>query len=557
MIELRPYQEECLQAISSNYHSGTRKQLIVIATGGGKTVVFSHLPKVIPDSFPMLVLAHREELLDQAYRTVSSVYPHLKIQVEQADRSADSDADIVIASVPTLGRSDSQRINKFSQDYFKTIIIDESHHSAAQTYQNILNYFNFHFLLGVTATPQRSDNIRLTDTFDEIVYYKTMQDLISEGWLTNIKGYRVQTSVDISLVKTIRGDYSESQLQKTIDIPARNDAIVKNYLELTPGTKAIVFCAGVKHAYNVAKSFSKKAIPSATIVGTTTSQERHQIFKDFREGKIQVITNAMVLTEGFDEPSIETIILARPTQSILLYTQIVGRGVRLYEGKTHCNIIDVADASKGKKPLGLPSLLGLPPDFDLQGEDLLKSAEKYQELLDKSPGEALRCLSLDDIDLAYKRIDLFMPPPPNEFVQKYSRLVWAETGENQFHLSINESESLRIYLDTLGRWTVEYRHNVSPQFSKILGHPKDMKESFARSDKWVMSRYNTSLLDSSASWRVDPVTPKQAKLLKRIGVPITSEMTKGIASQIISKYYENNPKPQWLKNKISYDKGNY
>lgn len=553
-FELRQYQKDALEAIKTSYENGITKQLIVIPTGGGKTVTFTSIPYIIPNSLPMLVLAHREELLDQAARTISSVHPEFKVQIEQANRRVDPDCDVVVASVPTLGRTNSDRINKFSKDYFKSIIIDECHHASSKTYTNILDYFENYFLLGVTATPQRSDNLRLTDIFDDIVYYKNMSDLINEGWLSRIVGYRVRTSVDISSVKTVRGDYSEGQLQKAIDIPARNDAIVAAYNDLVPGTKAIVFCAGIEHANNVALSFKKSNISTAVIIGSTSSEERKDIFTKFRNGTIKVVVNVGVLTEGFDEPSVETIILARPTRSNLLYTQIVGRGVRLFDGKPFCNIIDIADATIGKKPLGLPSLLGLPPDFDLEGNDLLEVAEKYEELLDKSPGQALNALTLNDIELAYKKIDLFMPPPVSEFVQKYSRFVWAETSENNFHLSINDNESLRIYIDTIGRWTVEYRNRSSGKSPTILGYPKDMRESFSRSDKWVMKKYDTRLIDSTAPWRGDPPTDKQVKILRRIGVPLSKDINKGVASQIISKYFEENPRPQWLKNKLSNNK---
>jgi len=551
-LTLRPYQVEALDAIKSFYDRGIKKQLLVLATGGGKTFCFSSIPSVIEGSLPMLVLAHREELLDQAKKSLQIAHPEFKIQIEQASRKVDTDCDVVVASVPTLGRKDSERIKKFSPHHFKTIIVDESHHASASTYRNILDYFQDYFLLGVTATPQRSDNVRLTDVFDEIVYYKTMPELIREGWLSPVVGYRVKTSVDISSVQTNRGDYVEAQLQAAVDIPARNDAIVDAYNDISPDTKAIVFCAGVQHAYNVASSFKKSGISVATIVGETSSEQRHEIFAKFRTGEIKVITNANVLTEGFDEPSVETIILARPTRSNLLYTQIVGRGTRLFEGKSKCTIIDIADTTRGKKPLGLPSLLGLPPDFDLQGKDFLDAADKYNDLLSQSPGKALQCLSVDDIELSYQQINLFMPPPPNEFVQKYSCLVWAETAENEFHISMNENDSLRIYIDAIGRWTVDH-HTRSSTGVKLttLGHPKDMKDCFTRSDKWIMKNYNTTLIDANAAWRADSPTDKQLKILKRIGIQITPNMTKGTASQIISKYFEANPRPNWLKNKLS------
>jgi hypothetical protein len=151
-----------------------------------------------------------------------------------------------------------------------------------------------------------------------------------------------------------------------------------------------------------------------------------------------------------------------------------------------------------------------------------------------------------------------MPPPPNPVVQEYSKLVWAEIGEAEYHLGLNNNESLRIQCDTLGRWNVTLHDNHTKQ-NKVLGTVADMREAFARSDKWVQNNRasSMSLLDSSATWRSDGPTDAQAKLLKRIGIPITSDMTKGMASQIISRYYENNPKPKWLQNKISNNKNKW
>lgn len=557
-IQLRPYQTEALQSIQLHLDKGVNKQLVVLPTGSGKTVIFSNIPQTIKDSLPMLVLAHRGELLNQAKEKILWSNPHLDVQIEKAENTAEL-CDVVVASVPTLGRTDSERIKKYPKNYFKTIIVDEAHHAAAETYRRILDYFQPKFLLGVTATPQRSDSVRLTDVFDEITYYKTIQDLIKEGYLCRLIGYRIQTDTDISEVETSHGDYTASQLEETINTPLRNAIVVKAYLEFAPQQKAVVFASGVQHAADLATSFAQKQISVRVVIGSTPDEERAQTLADFTSGKVRVIVNVGVLTEGFDEPSIGAIILARPTRSTLLYTQIVGRGTRIFEGKEHCVIIDIADTTKGKKPLGLPTLLGMPPEFDLKGNDLIDVAEKYKELEDYCPGEAVRVLSLDDITLAYKRIDLFMPPPPNEIVKTYSRFVWAEVGDSDFHLGINQNESIRIHIDPLGRWTTTLKQrskNIS--VDTILGHPEDIREAFVRTDRWITSNrsYNLNLLDNTAAWRSDSPTDKQAKMLKRMGVPITSDMTKGTASQIITKYYEANPKPKWLQNKIDSKKWN-
>ena len=557
-IALRPYQEEALSSISTNLENGINKQLVVLPTGAGKTVIFSHLPKFLSTSLPMLVLAHRGELLIQAQEKILWSNPQLDVQIEKAELHADM-CDVVVASVPTLGRAESERILKYPKDYFKTIVIDEAHHAAAPTYRRIIDYFNYDLLLGVTATPQRSDSVRLTDVFQEIVYYKTIQDLIQDGYLCRLVGYRVKTDTDISEVETNNGDYIASQLEEAINTPIRNASVVAAYLQIAPQKKAIVFASGVQHANDLALSFQQK-VATEVLLGTTSEQDRLDILHRFKTGETKVLVNVGVLTEGFDEPSVEAIILARPTRSSLLYTQIVGRGTRLFEGKQHCIIIDIADTTKGKKPLGLPTLLGLPPEFDLQGQDLLEVANEYKKLEQFCPGEAVRVLNPDDIDVAYKRIDLFMPPPPNEIVLQYSAFVWAEVGENDFHLGINNGESLRIYIDPLGRWTVELTQANSSSFkTTVLGYVQDIREAFVRSDKWVMNNRSSSmnLIDSTAAWRSDGPTDAQKKMLKRIGVPVTSDMTKGTASQIISKYYEANPKPKWLDNKIQNKRRNW
>lgn len=556
-ITLRPYQQEALQAINTFYDNGIKRQLVVLPTGAGKTVIFSHLPQLKTNSTPMLVLAHRAELLVQAKDKIGRSNSNLSIEIEQGENHA-GHTDVVVASVPTLGRSESERILKYPKDYFKTIVIDEAHHAAAPSYRRILDYFTPDFVLGVTATPQRSDKTRLTDVFDEIVYYKTIQDLIEQGWLCSLVGYRIKTDTDITGVATNDGDYIASQLEDAIDNPVRNKLIVSTYMDLVPESKAIVFCAGVKHANNMAASFREAQIPTEIILGETDADLREEILARFKTGETKVLVNVGVLTEGFDEPTVQTIILARPTRSTLLYTQIVGRGTRLSEGKPHCTVLDFADTTKGKKPLGLPSLLGLPPDFDLQGQDLVEVAKKYKELEEYCPGEAVRVLQPEDIQAAYTRINLFMPPPPNEFVQQYSRFVWAEVAENDFHLGIDNINSLRIYVDALGRWTVEHHYRINQKVEvEILGRPVDMRESFVKSDKWVSANFNTTLIDSSAAWRSDGPTDAQKKLLKRIGVPVTSDMTKGTASQIISKYYESNPRPAWLDRKIQGSKNRW
>ncbi len=553
-MQLRSYQQEALDAMLKAESSGIAKQLVVLPTGAGKTVLFAHLPIVRKDSLPMLVLAHRAELLNQAKAKIESMNPNLSVAIEKAENKAGK-VDVVVASVQTLGRGNSNRIEGFDQEYFKTIIIDEAHHAAASSYQKILTYFKSDYVLGVTATPQRSDSVRLVDTFDEIVYYKSIEDLINEGWLCPLIGYRVKTDTDISDVEITNGDYRQEQLAEAIDNPNRNTCIVNAFLDLAGTKKTVVFAANIAHARNLASSFAAQTRAQVRVVlGETPDEEREQILKDFKSGAVQVIINVGVLTEGFDEPSIEAIILARPTRSTLLYTQIVGRGTRLNEGKPNCMIIDIADATKGKKPVSLPTLLGLPPDFDLQGQSFTDVAKEFDKLKDFCPGMATQVLNPEDIKNSYKEINLFMPPPPNPAVIEYSKFVWAEIGVNHFQLNLSSTDSMQIYNDALGRWVAQIKQRSGEKYLYTpIGHAATLRTVFARTDEWIRKNrpMSLTLIDGDALWRKDSPTDKQIKLLRRIGVPITSEITKGMASQIISKYYEDNPKPVWLERKIA------
>lgn len=555
-IKLRDYQEDCLNAIVKAEKKGVKRQLIVIPTGGGKTVVFAQLPLVRPNSLPMLVLAHREELLTQAKEKILQSNPGLKVEIEQGENHAADDSDVVIASVPTLGRSNTTRLKKYKDTFFKTIIVDEAHHAAAPTYKRILDYYKPSLVVGVTATPQRGDNVRLTDVFDDVTYYITIQELMNANFLSGLRGYRVASDVDISDIPIRAGDYSERYLEASINIEERNDLIVRSYKELASGLKTLAFCATVKHAEDLRDTFRKEGVTSELVVGTTESAKRSAVFEDFRRGKIEVIVNVGVLTEGFDEPSVECIILARPTRSNLLYTQIVGRGTRLHPGKQHCIVIDIADITKGKKPLGLPTLLGLPPDFDADGEDLLVLSAQYQELEAKAPTEAATVRSLQDIKLAWERIDLFTPPKPSATLLEYSNLIWTETGEGNFYLGVQRGESLNIHADALGRYHCILR---GPGKSDTIGLYDDVRGAFSAADGWVKKHRADAmkLLDAYALWRSDAPTEKQIKYLKKHGVPITADMTKGDASAILDKIFKENPskgRPPWLQKKIAAGK---
>lgn len=491
----------------------------------------------------MLVIAHREELLDQAAAKFAATEPDLKVGKEQANHVADDDCDIVVASVATIGRANSDRIHKWRPEHFRTVVIDEAHHAAADSYVRILDYLDPDLVLGVTATPQRGDNVALQGVFSEVVYYKSILEMIQGGWLAPLVGYRVDTDTDISSVGSRAGDYIESELIQAIDTPERNQLIVKAYNDLAAGRPTLIFAAGIQHAKDIVETFKNHA-PSVSVdcvLGETDSAVRHELFQRLRSGRCQVLVNVAVLTEGFDEPSISCIILARPTRSNGLYTQIVGRGTRLFDGKSDCIVIDLADVTKGKKPVGLPSLLGLPSDFDLDGRELTVAYDAVSELLQKSPEATSRVKSFEDIEAEYKLIDIFRPPRPSATVLEHSNFIWTEVSDGQFSIGIAPTIRLHIIGSLLGGYDLilECKGVRSGLFRSA-----DIRETFAYADKYVERNYpaEVKVLKIDAAWRKDGPTEKQLKYLRRIGVPITADLSKGEASLIISKYIEDHPR---------------
>lgn len=549
-MDLRPYQIEALQAIDDYEARGIRRQLLVLPTGTGKTIVFSHLNR-----FPLLVLAHREELLEQAAEKIRLANPEVSVEIEQGQRYSGR-SDVVVASVPTLGRANSERLSVFERGYFRCVVIDEAHHAAAPTYRRVLDYFDGALRIGVTATPQRGDNVRLDDVFEEVVYFKEIKEMISDGWLAPLVGYRINSNCDIGGVATRAGDFATDDLAEAVNTEVRNKLAVRAYRELVDGKKCLVFCVDVAHARSMSDAFHADGISSAHVVGSTEPETRKKVLDDFRNGRIRVLTNCEVLTEGFDDPSVEAILMARPTQSQLLYTQIVGRGTRLSPGKEACVIIDIADTTRNKIPIGLPTLFGLPPGFDPDGDDILSTAGRFETLKEKSPSSASQVRNLLEIEQAFERIDLFTPPPPDPTLLEFSQLIWLGAGPERYVLGISASESLVLAGDALGIYQVVL--NRRGDSDESLAASGDLKEAFSLADNWVRNNRadRLVLLDSAVPWRSDAPTEKQVKWLKKFGVP-HEHLSKGEASQILDKLFAEKPKPKrpaWLEKKIREQK---
>lgn len=334
-MQMRPYQQEAREAIHAEWEKGTDRTLLVLPTGTGKTIVFS---KVIEDSVReghrALVLAHRGELLDQAADKLAKS-TGLGCSVEKAESTClGSWYRVAVGSVQSMMRE--ERLNRFPPDYFGRIIVDEAHHCLSDSYQRVLNYFDGAKVLGVTATPDRGDMRNLGQYFDSLAYEYTLPKAIKEGFLSPIKAQTIPLRLDIRNVGTQSGDFKMGDLGTALDPYLYQ--IADEMQKYCQGRKTVVFLPLVKTSQKFCGILRSRGFAAAEVNGNST--DRAEILRDFDVGHYNVLCNSMLLTEGWDCPSVDCIVVLRPTKMRSLYCQMVGRGTRLHPGKDHLLLLD-------------------------------------------------------------------------------------------------------------------------------------------------------------------------------------------------------------------------
>ena len=334
-MELRPYQETARQKVQEEWEEGKKRTLLVLPTGTGKTIVFS---KIIEDRVKkgerVLVIAHRGELLEQAsdklYKSTG-----LKTATEKAKQtSLGSFYRVVVGSVQTLQRE--KRLNQFPPEYFDTIVIDEAHHAISDGYQRVLQHFESANVLGVTATPDRGDMRNLGSYFESLAYEYSLPEAIKSGYLSPIKALTIPLKLDLSNVKQQAGDFSTKDLGTALD--PYLEQIAEEMKKQCFNRKTVVFLPLVKTSQKFRDILNQHGFKAAEVNGE--SADREQILKDYEEGKYNVLCNSMLLTEGWDCPSVDCVIVLRPTKVRALYSQMVGRGTRLAPGKKELLLLD-------------------------------------------------------------------------------------------------------------------------------------------------------------------------------------------------------------------------
>jgi hypothetical protein len=490
----------------------------------------------------MLILAHRAELLNQARDKLLAANPALKVGIEQAGQSASESSDVVVASVPTVGRRGSRRLTRLDPDQFSIVVIDEAHHATAESYRRIVEHLGLmqsdtkKLLVGFTATPKRSDGIGLDAIFDDISYSRTIPEMMQAGYLAPVAGYRVETDIDLSRVKTSMGDFVVSQLSDAVNIESRNALVVKAFRELVPSRRTLVFGVDVAHALDLAAAFRHYGITAAPVTGDTPPDERSQTLAAFSSGRIQVLTNCMVLTEGYDEPAVDGIILARPTKSALLYTQMIGRGTRLHPGKTDVTVVDVVDNSSKHRLVTLPSLFGLAADFNLKGKTTSEVERAIRWVESNRPWvKTDQATDLDGLRLRCTRVDLMELRLPDE-LRGVARFAWAGIGRNCYRLGLGQGEYLTCAPTLLEQWEVVLGSRHSEVDGSIVATERQFAAAIAKAEDYVRHTRSRALdlVDLQAAWRRRPATEKQLERLKRAHLSFQTQISRGQASHLIA-----------------------
>ena len=536
---LRPYQSEALNAVRDAYKADKRRVIVSLPTGTGKTVVFAHFPRVLKMKKRLLVLAHREELLLQARDKFRSIDPELKAEIEQAGARAAADAKVVIASVPTLARNGA-RLARLHRDEFSIVVVDEAHHAVAPSYRRIFDHFGLfepgvsRYLIGFTATPRRGDKQGLGEVFEEVCYARDMREMIACRYLCPITGWRIDTDLSLDNVKVRHGDFVESQLARVVNTPLRNTLLVKAYRDFAAGRRAIIFCVDVAHAQDVHRAFDEAGIRAAPVWGELSRDERRNVLAEFSAGKIDVVTNCNLLTEGFDEPRVDCVIMARPTRSKLLYAQMIGRGTRLHPDKRDLMVIDVGDNSRTHQLPGLHSLFNLPINMNLSGGNALEIEREIERLNRTQPWiDTSRIHTLEDLKLAAERIEFFNFDGPAE-LRPYTQNTWHGVPGG-YCLSLPDGEWISIEPNLLDTWDVQL--STVAEGAKRLGREDSLAAAVQFADGFVaINRPDARrLVERSARWRDELPSDKQKEVLARNKIPLPAGLTRGQAAQMISQ----------------------
>lgn len=515
-MQLRPYQQEAHDSIFEEWKKGVQKTLLVLPTGCGKTIVFAEVAKdCVKSGDRVLIMAHRGELLDQANDKIAKS-TGLKCAVEKASETClGSWFRIVVGSVQTLQRE--KRLEQFPKDYFDTIIIDEAHHCLSSGYQKVLEYFDTAKVLGVTATPDRGDMKNLGSYFESLAYQYTLPKAIKEGYLTPIKALTLPLKMDLSGVGVQSGDFKVSDIGTALD--PYLEQIAQEMKKYCKDRKTVVFLPLVKTSQKFRDILNNNGFKAAEVNGD--SKDRAEVLKDFENDKYNVLCNSMLLTEGWDCPSVDCIIVLRPTKVRSLYSQMVGRGTRLCKGKDHLLLLDFLWHTERHE-------LCHPANLICENEEVAKKMTQNLETMASSalPEDVLEAIDIEEAeeqavsDVVAQREES-LAKQLAEMRKRKRKLV----DPLQFEMSIMDQD-LQSYVPTFG-W------EMAPASEKQI---KALEKYGIYPDSVDNAGKATLLLDRLHKRQEEGLaTPKQIRLLENKGFKQVGTWSSESARKLINR----------------------
>ncbi|GMM27369.1 double-stranded DNA-dependent ATPase [Martiniozyma asiatica (nom. inval.)] len=574
---LRPYQQECLAAIKNTLSNhDTHKVAISIATGGGKTMIFCSsipllrsLPRYLNDNANgVLILVHRTELLNQTFETltrlksqgveIGQIYKLTSKQTGPLLLNGNTEPFVIVAMVPTLARRYSKSVfDCFPMEQIKAVIIDECHHAVSASYKNILNHIwqgngiaggDFEnlctlkgsdnmrapYLIGFSATLVRNDKLPLSEIFDKIVYQKRIDELVNENYLCNLEWNLVNVGLKLDEIETIgnnsKSDYEIESLNDHVNTPEINETIIKTYLKFKSNEKfkinsTLAFCVNKDHVKTLCKYFQINGITAQFVTADTDPISRNSIITDFKSGKIKVLLNCGIFTEGTDLPNIDSILLIRPTKSKPLLTQMIGRGLRLHHSKEKLIVIDFVEA----KELGLTfegKLGGVKPKVSLLGSgDLLQGKHSKYDIKLPADVEYLKIVNYKGIDslLANESIYKEIKTKLTDWTKvKFDTWILPVAGDGWFEIAQGKGCN--------NKFTLKYRS----RYERLGKHWQRSNEIISGTLDNILSKWK----DIEKQQR-EPVLEYQKALMKMMGKPITPKQ-RGYLDKTIMGYVEKN-----------------
>lgn len=528
-----------------------------MAGGTGKSLIFGHLPQYAESGKRTLLTVHTKELVNQAAAHLSKWNPGLDVGIEMADQIS-ADEPIVVASIQTIGRSLGNRLSKFNPDDFSWIVVDEAHRSCSDTYIKVFEHFGLYNstkpsanLIGVTATPHRGDGVALGSVYEEIVYSYGIQEAIRDGWLSDVRGIRVRTETDLSHVGSQNGDFKQDELSATVNNPARNKAIVQAWIKEAYPRRTVGFTVTVQHAKDLATEFQKAGVPAEAIWGD--DPDRVDKIRRHRSGQLSILLCSQLLVEGYDDPEISCVIMARPTKSSVYFIQGTVRGTRLGPGienlkqwiadnrlkpddKRDMLLMDVCDTTSKHSLVTLPTLFGLGTQLDLSGQSVMAAVKAIEEVQAKHPDLDLSNLTdIRNLKSYVEEASLFRVEFCSEITEA-SQLQWHRYLDNSYRLLLPGKEQVVISGNLLGTFTV--KGVVCGQGVNGEGFPNLPDAlAFAESRLSMHGRSILTLLKRDAAWHKGPVTDGQKKMLRMFKIPddIVAKLDKGMAAKIITQ----------------------